>query len=84
MNLDELRKQIDEIDQKMMNLFKDRMLVSKMIGEFKKTNNLPVLDQNREQEILNQRRVELNDDHLWPLYQSFIKEIMKLSKEYQK
>lgn len=84
MNLDELRKQIDEIDQKMINLFKDRMHVSQMIGEFKKINKLPVFDQNREQEILNKRRVELNDDQLWPFYESFIKEIMKLSKEYQK
>lgn len=84
MNLEQLRKQIDEIDQKMMSLFKDRMLVSQMIGEFKKTNKLPILDMNREQDILNQRKAELNDDHLWPFYESFIKEIMKLSKEYQK
>ncbi len=84
MNLDDYRKQIDEIDQKMMHLFKDRMLVSQKIGEFKKINKLPVLDLNREQVILNQRRIELNDHELWPLYESFLKEIMKLSKEYQK
>lgn len=84
MNLEELRKQIDEIDQKMMSLFKDRMLVSQKIGEFKKTNKLPILDMNREQDILNQRKAELDNDYLWPFYESFIKEIMKLSKEYQK
>ncbi|MBU1094141.1 MAG: chorismate mutase [Firmicutes bacterium] len=84
MSLDELRIQIDEIDQKMMRLFKDRMTVSQMIGDYKKINHLPVLDQNREKELLNKRKEQLNDDQLWPLYESFIKEVMKLSKAYQK
>lgn len=84
MNLDELRKQIDQIDKEMMNLFKKRMDVSLLIGELKKNNHLPVLDSKREQEILLQKRNELNDEKLWPFYESLIKEIMRLSKEYQK
>ena len=83
MNLEELRKQIDEIDLAMMDLFKKRMQVSFLIGEYKKTHKLPVLDMNREQEILENRKLALHDDHLWPLYKDFIKEVMRLSKVNQ-
>lgn len=84
MNLDELRKAIDAVDLKMMELFKERMELSFMVGEFKKNNQLPVLDIAREKEILEHRRKQLDDQSLWPYYETFIKEIMKLSKEYQK
>jgi monofunctional chorismate mutase len=84
MNLDELRKAIDAVDTEMMELFKKRMELSYMVGEYKKENNLPVLDSTREKEILKSRKNQLDDQSLWPYYEVFIKEIMKLSKEYQK
>ncbi len=84
MNLEELRKAIDAVDHDMMELFKKRMELSFMVGEYKKTNQLQILDQSREKEILKNRRIELDDESLWPYYEAFIKEIMKLSKEYQK
>jgi len=84
MNLEELRKQIDEIDKEMMVLFKKRMSVSKQIGEYKRVNNVPILDVAREIEIMNKKKKELNDELLWPYYESFIKEVMSLSKDYQK
>jgi monofunctional chorismate mutase len=84
MNLDELRKAIDEIDLEMMELFKKRMELSYMVGEYKKENHLPILDLAREKEILKTRKNQLDDQSLWPYYEAFIKEMMKLSKEYQK
>ncbi|MDO9628532.1 MAG: chorismate mutase [Acholeplasmataceae bacterium] len=84
MNLEELRKAIDAVDHDMMELFKKRMELSYMVGEYKKLNHLQILDSSREKELLKNRREELGDDSLWPYYEAFIKEIMKLSKEYQK
>ncbi|MBU1143794.1 MAG: chorismate mutase [Firmicutes bacterium] len=84
MNLEELRKVIDAVDHEMMELFKKRMELSYMVGEYKKKNQLQILDQSREKEVLESRRNELDDESLWPYYEAFIKEIMKLSKEYQK
>ncbi len=84
MNLDELRLQIDEIDKEMMVLFKKRMGVSLLIGEYKRANNVPILDAKREFEILYKKKKELNDDLLWPYYESFFKDLMSLSKVYQK
>ena len=84
MNLEELRKQIDKIDAEMMILFKKRMSVSKAIGDYKKANNVPILDASREFEMMFKKKKELNDEVLWPYYESFIKDLMSLSKVYQK
>jgi monofunctional chorismate mutase len=83
MNLDELRIEIDQIDFAMQELFKKRMALSKAIGQYKKEHHLPVLDSKRELEILNKRRASFDDEALWPYYESFMKEIMRLSKEIQ-
>ncbi len=84
MKLESLRSEIDKIDSEMMELFKKRMSVSQKIGQYKKMNKLPILDENREKELLEKRKNEFNDDKQWPLYESFIKEMMRLSKANQK
>ncbi len=52
MDMKELRKQIDEIDEQMVSLFCRRMEVAGGIAEYKKENGLPVLDVGREREKL--------------------------------
>lgn len=54
MNLDELRAEIDKIDDQLIKLFQDRMEVASKIGQYKKDNGLPVLNSQREREILNE------------------------------
>jgi chorismate mutase len=83
MNLDELRAEIDQIDKDMMELFKKRMHVSFLIGQYKKEHQLPVLDVKREFELLEKRKQALQDEALWPLYKAFIEEVMRLSKVNQ-
>ena len=61
MNLEELRKQIDEIDSEMMILFKKRMSVSLQIGEYKRANNVPILDASREFEMMFKKKKELKE-----------------------
>lgn len=53
MNLDELRLEIDKIDDQLIKLFQERMEVAAKIGQFKKENGLPVLNSQREREKLN-------------------------------
>lgn len=50
--LDALRKQIDQIDEQILTLFARRFSLVKKIGEYKKNNNMQVLDKNREGEKL--------------------------------
>jgi monofunctional chorismate mutase len=82
--LNDLRKQIEDIDQEMLDLFLKRMDVSAKIGAYKKEHQLPILDENREHELLEKQKALLNNETLWPLYRKFLIEVMKLSKEYQK
>ena len=84
MTIDELRLKINEIDEKMLELFKARMAVSKAIGDAKKAQGLPVFDASREQQVFNRLKEQLNDDMMWPYVEAFVKEIMRLSKEIQK
>lgn len=83
MNLNELRKEIDTIDEHMMELFKKRMAVSKNIGKIKKVMGLPIIDNAREEMILEKRKALLGNDELWPYYQAFLVKLFDLSKEYQ-
>ncbi len=53
MDLLDLRKQIDEIDSQLIPLLLKRMGISKKVAEYKVKNGLPVLNEKREQEILD-------------------------------
>ena len=51
----ELRKQIDELDNQLMNLLAKRMRVCREIGQYKKEHNMTVLQHLRYSEILDKR-----------------------------
>lgn len=50
-----LRKQIDEIDNQLMELLAKRMRVCREIGQYKKEHNMTVLQTSRYNEILSKR-----------------------------
>ncbi len=50
--MQEIREQITEIDNKIIKLLEQRFELCKRVGEIKRANNLPILDEKREQEIL--------------------------------
>jgi chorismate mutase len=54
-NLTELRRQIDEIDNDLLNVLARRMRVSREIGRYKKEHSMPVLQTVRYDEILGSR-----------------------------
>ncbi len=51
----DLRKQIDELDNKLMELLAQRMRVCREIGQYKKEHNMTVLQAGRYNEILSKR-----------------------------
>ena len=51
-NLTQLRDQIDGIDQKLVELFKQRMAVSREVAAYKQEHGLPTLDAGRERALL--------------------------------
>ena len=52
-DLADIRKEINEIDEQMIRLFKERMDCAKEVGEHKLQNGIPVLNVERENEILD-------------------------------
>lgn len=58
--LEELRHEIDKYDEKLMEIFEHRMAVSRKIGEYKKQNNITILQTSRWDEILRDKIAQAN------------------------
>ncbi len=56
--LDDLRHKIDKIDDDLMDLLQERMKISVNIGNYKKENNMIILQQGRWGEILLKNKIE--------------------------
>ena len=54
-NLSELRRQIDELDNQLLELLAKRMRISREIGQYKKEHDMTVLQPTRYDEILSKR-----------------------------
>jgi len=82
MDLNEMRIKIDEIDSEITRLFQERMDVVSGVAEYKRQNNMPVLDAKREREkldaIAGAARPEM-EIHIRNLYNM----IFELSRNYQ-
>jgi chorismate mutase len=53
--ISQLRKQIDQIDNSIMDILSKRMRVCREIGQYKKEHNMTVLQAKRYNEILDKR-----------------------------
>ena len=52
MELSEIRQKIDAVDDQLLGLFLERMSLSEEVAAFKNENHLPILNKQREREIL--------------------------------
>ena len=82
-NLDKARSKINKIDKQMAKLFEDRMTVSNDIAQYKIKNALPILDKNREQQVIEKNCEYIKNSHIKEYYINFLKNTMDLSKKYQ-
>ena len=57
-SITQLRKQIDELDNQLMDLLTKRMRVSREIAEYKKLHNMTVVQTTRYSEILDKRATQ--------------------------
>ena len=80
--LELMRKKIDEIDNKLLALFKERLEVSKKIGLLKKKYKMEIFDPQREQEIIDGCTQNISEDE--KVYvEKFLRNLMDISKEVQ-
>ena len=82
MELNELRSQIDVIDDELVQLFRRRMEVAEQIADYKRQNNMPILVPAREREKLQDVSAKAGPDmanYTRVLYSM----IFELSRSYQ-
>lgn len=82
MEIEKLRKDIDSIDSELTALFCKRMETAGKIAEYKKENNLPIFDSERERKLLNKIYNEAGEEK-GSYARVLFTTIMDLSKSYQ-
>ena len=74
-HLTELRKTIDTIDDEIVEKLAKRMEVAEKIGQYKKDNNVTILQVSRWEEIIN-KRIKMGDD--MGLSEEFMKQLLQI------
>ena len=72
--LDQLRKDIDLIDEELIHVLSSRMKVAREIGQYKKDHNLTILQSDRWMEVLQKFVEKANNNHL---SEEFITKVIK-------
>lgn len=82
MDLNEIRNQIDQIDDQLVQLFCQRMNLSAHVADYKKANNLPILVPARERAIL-QKVAEKAGPEMANYTRVLYSMLFELSRSYQ-
>ena len=82
MNLQDYRAQLDQIDDQLAALFKQRMETVKNVADYKKEHNTPVLAANRERDILY-RVTGACGEELQEYTKILYSTLLELSRDYQ-
>ena len=82
MDLNDIRKEIDTVDAQLVELYKKRMQLSAEVAEYKKINNVPILDSSRERALLA-KISELSGEEFEEYARTLYSTILDLSRSYQ-
>jgi chorismate mutase/prephenate dehydratase len=86
MNLEELeilRKEIDIIDEQLVELFEKRMELAIKIGDIKKQKGMQILDSQREKAVIKNAIAHLKNKDLSDELEAFLRNLMDSSKKIQ-
>ena len=81
LDLADIRRQLDGIDDQLIALFTQRMSLSAQVAEYKRKTGMPILDAAREQQIIDRLSQKAGEfgDYTKSLYQA----IFQASRDYQ-
>lgn len=84
--LEDWRKQIDQLDEEMLGLLSKRANIVRKIGKFKKAQNIPTIDKDRWNKVLTSmlsksEELGLSKDFTRKLYDLIHKYSVKIQKE---
>ena len=81
--LQHAREIINEIDAEMAALFVRRMEAVETVAAYKRERGLPVLDAEREAEVLHSGIARIGNENIRGYYADFLRGTMSLSRSYQ-
>lgn len=81
--LDILRDKIDEIDKQLLPLFLERMDICSKVADYKRSVGKPVLDSEREKQVLRSKLELLNDKNRENEVYEFFAAVMSISRDRQ-
>jgi chorismate mutase/prephenate dehydratase len=79
--MDVYRDQIEKIDLEILKLLEERLFIVSKIGEIKKTNNIPIYNKEREDEVVTKLKSYnlINSDYIDLIWSN----IMIVSRDVQ-
>lgn len=84
MNIDEIRKRIDLMDDVLLRIFNERARLALQIGHIKKDLGLPVYDPTREKRIFTRMKAEnpgpLDDGAIVRMFERVVDESRRLER----
>ena len=83
MDIKEIRKQIENVDLNMISLFEERMKLAEQVALYKKENNIPIFDKEREEFLIEKNTALLKNKAFEEYYKEFLQSLMDISKQYQ-
>ena len=81
--LEKARQIINEVDAQMAELFIKRMRAAELVYEHKREFGLPILDQDRENTVIEKNTALVEDEVLKEYYIDYLKHLMSVSRAYQ-
>lgn len=80
LDLEEIRRRIDKIDEQMVALMEERLTTVLEVAAYKKEHNLPVFDAEREAKIIAKACAQLEHKEYSPAVTTLMSTIMKQSR----
>ncbi|MBR2612918.1 MAG: 3-dehydroquinate synthase [Clostridia bacterium] len=81
--LEQARERINGIDAEIARLYEERMRAVVDIAKYKMEHGLPILDEQREAQVIERNASRLSDSTLIPYYIGVLRAMMASSREYQ-
>ena len=83
MDLDSIRKEIDQIDDQIVKLLEERMQLVEGVVTYKKASGKPILDTKREEVIFEKVRSRVTNKNYQETIVATFSDILKRSRDYQ-
>ena len=83
MDLDNIRQEIDKIDDQIVQLLEERMHLVEGVVAYKKASGKPILDTKREETIFEKVRSHVSNKKYEDTIAETFSDILKRSRDYQ-